>query len=393
MLLAWLIFLFSVATGRFESSDLYQTRLRRRRGVSAFTSTLPRSGEVCRTCSGHAFFSTKSHRLLKAASPLSRPEDGSPSPNRKRDEGKRRKGEELNDPADAEVEQDKGEKKETGQIENPLIIFPGGGLWFYWMVGAMRYLSLHFDLSLCRYAGASAGSLVSLLAASGVDFDEAVRRAIRLADEEQLWTRPAGVVGVFGPIIRRWLDSLIPDDPPPEPGQKGGVPWGSRVAIQVTSVDFRRLTDPLRTEVVEGREEDSRGALIDAAMASIHIPFLIDGEPFYSPPEASNDAAFIDGSVFIDRADLCRRLKVPVEASVWLRPYEDPVIEKGPPLSFLLVRSPHELFNLIDRGFQYTQILDARGELKALEAFRRSDACLFPNPEPDLKKRERKELY
>lgn len=45
----------------------------------------------------------------------------------------------------------------------PTIAFPGGGIYFYWQIGAIHFLKNHYDLSKARLVGASAGALTAAL--------------------------------------------------------------------------------------------------------------------------------------------------------------------------------------------------------------------------------------
>ncbi len=80
------------------------------------------------------------------------------------------------------------------------------------MLGVVKYISTRYDVTKCTLLGASAGGLISVLAACEVDLDTAVERAYQLSLEAGLWDRPLGVLGVWGALIRRWLDDLLPDD-------------------------------------------------------------------------------------------------------------------------------------------------------------------------------------
>lgn len=47
-------------------------------------------------------------------------------------------------------------------------------VFFWWELGVLRYLHRNFDLTKVQLVGASAGGLISTLAACGVDEDKAV---------------------------------------------------------------------------------------------------------------------------------------------------------------------------------------------------------------------------
>lgn len=146
--------------------------------------------------------------------------------------------------------------------------------------------------------------------------DDALAGAHRLALEHGIFDRPLGVAGIWGAIIRRWLDDLLPPD--------AVQLCSGRVRLVVTEVPVRccpmrrRPTSRLFAAAVvlvwalgRGRlqatpycmpplsltarnlnhaqvpsfrqvyldEFQSRDDLLDAALASSHIPFLMDWQP------------------------------------------------------------------------------------------------------------------
>ena len=95
----------------------------------------------------------------------------------------------------------------------PHLIFPGGGLFFYWQAGAVTYLREQgYDLMQVTTSGASAGALTATLLATNVDFVQATELALQLSKENGVWDRSAGLQGIWGPIIYDWLDQLLPDN-------------------------------------------------------------------------------------------------------------------------------------------------------------------------------------
>ena len=93
------------------------------------------------------------------------------------------------------------------------IIFPGGGLFFYWQAGVIAYLQENnYDLSTILFSGASAGALSATLAKTSTCPYEATELALRMSDEAGVWDRPLGLMGIWGDIIYNWLDELLPLD-------------------------------------------------------------------------------------------------------------------------------------------------------------------------------------
>jgi predicted acylesterase/phospholipase RssA len=78
--------------------------------------------------------------------------------------------------------------------------------------GAVKYLQEHYSLDQVQLIGCSAGALVAVLLACGVSPDRALRSAFRLSVENDIWSRKGGLAGIWGGLIRAWLDELLPTD-------------------------------------------------------------------------------------------------------------------------------------------------------------------------------------
>lgn len=79
-------------------------------------------------------------------------------------------------------------------------------------LGAVKYLTSRYDLTRVPMAGASSGSLVACLSACGVDPQRIVDEAYQLSIDNDIWNRRLGVIGIWGGLIRAWLDALLPED-------------------------------------------------------------------------------------------------------------------------------------------------------------------------------------
>jgi hypothetical protein len=147
------------------------------------------------------------------------------------------------------------------------LIFPGGGVYFWWQAGVVKALQQSYDLtnSSLSISGASAGSIAAVMAICEVDQDNAMKCAIKLADEAGVFTRPGGLSGIWGGLIKRWLEELLPED--------CHVICSGKVHISVTSLTVTLV--PLHRHVINTFH--SKSDLIDACLASVHIPFFIDG--------------------------------------------------------------------------------------------------------------------
>ena len=143
---------------------------------------------------------------------------------------------------------------------------PGGGVFFWWQIGAMRELLQAYELPPERVvlSGASAGALAAVLAQCDVDTDAAYNCANRLAEEAGCFSNPLGLCGVWGRLVYAWLDALLPED--------AAAHCTGRCRVVVT-----RCT-PL-PQAVGISAFGRRAELIEALMASTHLPFFMDGHP------------------------------------------------------------------------------------------------------------------
>lgn len=101
----------------------------------------------------------------------------------------------------------------NGNDSSAHLVFPGGGLFFYWQAGVVTYLRENgYDLSQVTLSGASAGALTATLAATNVDFYQATELALKLSQEAGVWDRKGGLQGIWGPMIESWLLTLLPEN-------------------------------------------------------------------------------------------------------------------------------------------------------------------------------------
>jgi predicted acylesterase/phospholipase RssA len=81
-----------------------------------------------------------------------------------------------------------------------------------WHAGILSHLSATYDLSQLHLIGSSAGALVSILGACQVDPQAAVQLAHDLCVQHGVFRRPWGLAGVWGGLVRAWLQQLLPQD-------------------------------------------------------------------------------------------------------------------------------------------------------------------------------------
>jgi predicted acylesterase/phospholipase RssA len=127
--------------------------------------------------------------------------------------------------------------------------------------------------------GASAGALTTALFHSEADFERSLSLAHQYVDDLNLVSNPSGLAGIWGGIIRNWLEELIP--PISDSKQLHNV------HIIVTPVTF-----PFQPKLLSNLQ--NKQELIDACMASAHLPFFMDGK--FSTQ--FNGQSYIDGSIW-----------------------------------------------------------------------------------------------
>jgi len=148
-----------------------------------------------------------------------------------------------------------------------IIACPGGGVFFWWQLGAVRQLLDLYELppEHVVLSGASAGALAVVFGQANIDPAVAYTEAFRLADEAGCLSNPIGLCGKWGRLVYAWLEALLPED--------AAMRCSGRCRVAVT-----RLRLPLPQADGIGTFA-KRSDLISALMASTHIPFFMDGRP------------------------------------------------------------------------------------------------------------------
>eukprot|EP00471_Norrisiella_sphaerica_P013292 CAMPEP_0184504652 /NCGR_PEP_ID=MMETSP0113_2-20130426/52578_1 /TAXON_ID=91329 /ORGANISM="Norrisiella sphaerica, Strain BC52" /LENGTH=393 /DNA_ID=CAMNT_0026894307 /DNA_START=174 /DNA_END=1353 /DNA_ORIENTATION=- len=223
----------------------------------------------------------------------------------------------------------------------PVISCAGAGIFIFWQLGALKYISTHFDLSSAYLHGGSAGAVLSTFIASGVDLNEAVRESYNIGMENDVWKRTSHF-GLFGPLIREWLDRLLP----PDAHQR----CSGRVRILLTKVPS------LKQKYVSHFE--SRKELISACMASIHVPLFLN----YKPLKSFRGSYYLDGTL----NDFLTRKNSPFlgcDGRAFVVDYYEDTGIQPKTLDFLRLKTHREVLYLVARGFRYARQLDMAGKL------------------------------
>ncbi|PNH11898.1 Patatin-like phospholipase domain-containing protein 1 [Tetrabaena socialis] len=223
----------------------------------------------------------------------------------------------------------------------------GAGIFFFWQLGAMKFLSERYDLTRVPMAGASGGALASVLAACGVPADEVLQRAYDLSVKYGIWERPLGLVGVWGSLIEQWLDDLLPDD--------AAERCRGKITIIVTTL-------PNMAQVGISDFKDKKD-LITAAMASSHIPMLLD----LKFARLCRGKYCVDGSFpdffYNDNSDL---LKAGGSAVIFDYFNDAKLVRKGR-MDMLSLKKYEEVKHIMQLGYEYAAQLHQEGHFDHFE--------------------------
>ena len=145
------------------------------------------------------------------------------------------------------------------------LVFPGGGLFFWWQAGAISGLQRRIDLSRPPLAGGSAGALAATLAACEVEMPLAFDTALQMSNEAGVFEKGAwGLYGIWGALVADWLDKLLPEDAADR----------CRGRVNIIIREVKQGLPPVSP--IEVSDFESRADLIASCMASAHVPFFLD---------------------------------------------------------------------------------------------------------------------
>lgn len=212
-------------------------------------------------------------------------------------------------------------------------------------VGVIKYLQQHYDLTKVDMVGASAGALMVTLAICNVHPDQAVQRAYDIAKERDIWGRRFGLAGIWGDLVKQWLDDLLP-----------------RNAVELCQGKLKLVVTQIPSfEIAYVEDFTSKQDLIDACLASAHVPFFLDGRATcnYRGKEC------IDGSLsdFLTKGNSA--LLQCEGNAVIIDYYADTELTFGR-FDFLKLRSYDEVMSLIDAGTRYAERTDKCGGFKVI---------------------------
>eukprot|EP01038_Epipyxis_sp_PR26KG_P003971 gene3971-5691_t len=218
--------------------------------------------------------------------------------------------------------------------------FSGAGIYFWWQIGCAKYMKENCDLTkFPSFVGASAGSLTATLLATNTDLNSITSSAIDLSRKYDVYSRKTGLAGIWGGLLRLWLEEIIPNE---DSFDKDMI---SKLYIAVTPT-FKK--SKLVTDFID-RED-----LINACLASCHVPLFLDGRP----STEFRGEQVIDGSFwYFVTKERTSGLTIPEniqpEKVFWVDYVDDEQFLESVSGNFLELSSPDGLVDMMDAGYNF----------------------------------------
>ena len=135
--------------------------------------------------------------------------------------------------------------------------------------------------------------MASALAACDVDFLAATELAYGLAVKHDLYNRRLGLVGVWGGLVREWLDELLPDNAAdvcrgkvfvhtwdvPSFSRRPYTDFASKQDLIDCLLASVHIVRPPRPEAPPRRRTDSQNGSSSSSTRAAPQPFFMDGRP------------------------------------------------------------------------------------------------------------------
>lgn len=151
-------------------------------------------------------------------------------------------------------------------------------------------------------------------------------------------------MGIWGGIIYEWLDKLLPGD-----------------ADVLVNDELHILVTPVPSFGKDRISKfNSRDDLIKANMASVHLPWFLDGN-FTSNYRGK---PYIDGSFLAQQSDYFDN-KYISQPTLVLDFKRDPVM-KNNAVDFVKVVSKQAIWDILEQGKRYANIMEQKGEFEML---------------------------
>ena len=161
-------------------------------------------------------------------------------------------------------------------MTNVCFVFNGAGGYIAWYLGYAKYLQDNYDLSSATFAGTSAGSIVAIFLAAGISLEDVWHNwFLRILDElPQKFQFPNNE---FVPIAKKHANKLL--------AAKSFKCLKGRVHISLTDKNIQRVSIS---------EFHSLDDMLDCAIASCHVPWVINGSSMLEYRENW----YLDGSLY-----------------------------------------------------------------------------------------------
>lgn len=240
-----------------------------------------------------------------------------------------------------------GSKRTFFPPANPkAIYFTGAGMYFWWQAGAAKYIQENCEYSNMPMIGASAGSLTSTLLLSNVDFNKAAEAALKIGKTFNVYGRKTGLAGIWGEMLKTWLQEIIPNDIPPETYDRLQI----AVSPYVDSLFNRKKLTPYLVSGFKCKED-----IIEACMASCHVPIFLDGRAttYYRGEKV------LDGSFwYFVTKDRTTGLPIPTSVKIddilWIDYCDDDDFMQSISGNILeLPSTPEKIFDMMDDGYKF----------------------------------------
>jgi hypothetical protein len=236
-----------------------------------------------------------------------------------------------------------------------LVRFGGAGIFFWYQAGAAKYLQQHYDLKETAFLGASAGAITAAMMISNASFDRGAEIAIQQTVDGDLYSKKSGLAGVWGPMVRSFLEELIDDSKLTKDDYE-------RIHIAVTPRLILRGTKILT-------DFPDKASMIDAVMSSVHIPLFMDGR-LWSQYQGRK---YLDGSLW---SFLLPGNKGPLPKSLQPLSWETDILdidykqdrrfmENTDTGNIVKLITPEGLYDMMNYGYEYMSTQRKLGKLPA----------------------------
>lgn len=164
-------------------------------------------------------------------------------------------------------------------------MFSGGGFFFG---GKQAFCNAYRQphrkkIRHAHFYGCSAGAIIAALACCQIDIQKAKNEALKIAKDNNLWTSQTRMIFDISHCLESFLNTLLPDN--------AAMMCKSKLTIYATKVDFWSCPIMTCSELHAFKTKDE---IIQACLASVQIPFLLNGKATY--PFLTKH--YIDGSLF-----------------------------------------------------------------------------------------------